>query len=131
MPGRPLGGKSSMRGRWQQLFIASDLNLFMFPLFQLQGGGLYLAQTSSATITSSTISGNSAVSDFEMRVPVCEVAGASRQVIDGSCVLIFCAGVCVCAVGCWSSILYVGSTVVRLGWMEWVPWQGVSIVCMT
>ena len=93
MPGRPLGGKSSMRGRWQQLFIASDLNLFTFPLFQLQGGGLCLAESSSATITSSTISGNSAVSDFEMRVPVCEVAFACRQVTDGSCVLIFCAGV--------------------------------------
>ena len=95
MPGRPLGGKSSMRVRWQQLFIASDLNLFMFLLFQLQGGGLYLARKSSATITSSTISGNSAVSDFEMRVPVCEVAGACRQVTDGSCVLIF-----LCRVGC-------------------------------
>ena len=120
-----------MRGRWQQLLIASDLNLFMFPLFQLQGGGLYLTGSSSATITSSTISGNSAVSDFEMRVPVCEVAGACRQVTDGSCVLIFCAGVCVCAVGCWCSFLYVGWMVVRLDWMEWVPWQYVSNLCMT
>ena len=92
MPGRPLGGKSSMRVRWQQLFIASDLNLFMFPLFQLQGGGLFLSYSSSATITSSTISGNTAVSDFEMRVPVCEVAFACKQVTDGSCVLIFVPG---------------------------------------
>ena len=95
MPGRPLGGKSSMRGRWQQLFIASDLNLFMFLLFQLQGGGLFLYGSSSATITSSTISGNTGVSDFEMRVPVCEVAGACRQVTDSICVLIF-----LCRVGC-------------------------------
>ena len=55
----------------------------------------------------------------------------TRMATDSIYVLIFCAGVCVCAVGCWYSLLYVGWMVVRLDWMEWVPWQGVSILCMT
>ena len=50
-------------------------------------------------------------------------------VTDSICVLNFCAGSGVC--GCWYSLLYVGWMVVRLDWMEWVPWQGVSILCMT
>ena len=121
MPGRPLGGKSSMRERWQQLFIASDLNLFMFLLFQLQGGGLFLSYSSSATITSSTISGNTAVSDLEMRVPVCEVAGACRQVTDGSCVLIF---VPVCVHVCVRLVVGVRFCMSAGWWYDWIGWNG-------
>ena len=50
-------------------------------------------------------------------------------VTDSICVLIL-----LCRVGCvWLLVfvLYVGWMVVRSGWMEWVPWQYVSILCMT
>ena len=75
----------------------------------MQGGGLHLSGSSSATITSSTISGNSAVS-FDCAVSGAYVFSFFHQVLTRACVCVLCAR---CVRGC-----------------DWLLWRGVFVLCV-